>query len=91
MNDITNVEIDNPIDIWSYVKELAENKIVSRTVYERELVEKVYRNNENSFDHILLPTEKNNFYIVIVVDLKNNKICGHRALDLNIEYSIGKK
>ncbi len=58
MNDITNVEIDNPIDIWSYVKELAENKIVSRTVYERELVEKVHRNNENSFDHILLPTEK---------------------------------
>lgn len=87
MTDITNVEIDNPINIWEYVKELTENKIVTRIVYERELVEMVYRNDENTFDHILLPTEKDNSYIVIIIDLKKNEIYGHRALDVNIEYS----
>jgi len=87
MNDITNVEINNPINIWEYVKELTENKIVSRIVYKRELVEMVYRNDENTFDHILLPTEKENSYIIIITDLKKNEIYGHRALDVNMEYS----
>jgi hypothetical protein len=86
MTDITQVEIDNPIDIWDYVRQLTENKIVNQIVYEKELVEKVYRNNLNTFDHILLPTEKQNVFLTIVVELSKNEIFGHKVLDLNSKY-----
>ncbi|WP_299005770.1 hypothetical protein [uncultured Tenacibaculum sp.] len=58
MTDITEMEINEPIDIWNYVKKLTKNQIVNRIVYENELVEKVYRNDLKTFDHILLPTKK---------------------------------
>ena len=86
MADITEKEIDEPIDIWNYVKKLTENQIVSRIVYEKELVEKVYRNDLKTFDHILLPTEKQNVFLTIVVDLEKKKIFGYKILDLNKEY-----
>jgi len=88
MTDITETEFDEPIDIWSYVEELTENQIVNRIVYEKELVEKVYRNDLKTFDHILLPTEKQNVLLTIVVDLEKKKIFGHKILDLNKEYGI---
>jgi|AVFP01.1.fsa_nt_gi hypothetical protein len=86
MTDITETEIDEPIDIWNYVKKLTENQIVNRIVYEKELVEKVYRNDLKTFDHILLPTEKQNVFLTIVVDLEKKEIFGYKILDLNMEY-----
>ncbi|MCH4554136.1 hypothetical protein [Aestuariibaculum lutulentum] len=88
MTDITESETDEPIDIWTYVKKLTENQIVNRFVYEKELVEKVYRNDLKTFDHVLLPTEKQNVFLTIVVDLKKKIIFGHKILDLNTEYGI---
>ena len=88
MTDITQMEIDEPIDIWNYVKHLTENQTVDRIVYEKELVEKVYRNDLKTFDHILLPTENQNVFLTIVVDLKNKKVFGHKILNLNKEYAI---
>ncbi|CAM1339180.1 hypothetical protein [Tenacibaculum aestuarii] len=88
MTDITEMEINEPIDIWNYVKKLTESQIVNRIVYENELVEKVYRNDLKTFDHILLSTEKQNVFLIIVVDLKKKKIFGHKILDLNKEYVI---
>ena len=88
MTDITQMEIDEPIDIWDYVKHLTENQTVDQIVYEKELVENVYRNDLKTFDHILLPTENQNVFLTIVVDLKNKKVFGHKILDLNKEYGI---
>ena len=88
MTDITEIEIDEPVDIWNYVKLLTENQIVNRIVYEKELVEKVYRNDLKTFDHILLPTEKQNVFLTIVVDLEKKEVFGHKFLDLNKEYGI---
>ena len=88
MTDVTEMEIDEPIDIWDYVEKLTENKIVNRIVYEKELVEKVYQNDLKTFDHILLPTEKQNVFMIIVVDLEKKKVYGHKILDLNKEYGI---
>ena len=88
MTDITEMEIDEPIVIWSYVKELTENQTLHLIVYKKELVKKVYRNDLNAFDHILLPTEKQNVFLTIVVDLKKKRIFGHKILNLNKEYGI---
>lgn len=76
------------LDIWPYVQQLIKDKFVLDYVYKNELVEKVYRNDKNTFDHVLLPTSDSNVLIVIIVDLKQEIIRGHYRLDLNKEYGL---
>ena len=88
MTDITLMEIEEPIDIWNYVEELTKRKAVDQYVFDRQLVELIYRNDQNTYDHVLLPTENKNIFMVIVVDLKKKKIFGHRILNLNEKYRL---
>ena len=88
MTDITQVEIDDPINIWDYVGELAKAKLVQQRILDQQLVKYVYRNNQETYDHVLLPTDHNNVFMVIVVDLQERSIFGHITLDLNKEYGI---
>ncbi|MEM7185995.1 MAG: hypothetical protein AAF466_04985 [Bacteroidota bacterium] len=88
MIDITNREIDDVIDIWHYVKILVDNNIVDELIYNRKLVEKVYRNAQENYDHVLLPTDSINVFLVIVVDVVSKRILGHSRLDLNEKYGI---
>ena len=74
------------MDIWSYVQKLNKEKVVLDYVYENKLVETVYRNNENSFHHVLLPTDSKNVFIVIIINVTAKDIKGHFCLDLNREY-----
>lgn len=86
MNDVT--ETAEPIiDIWPYVEKLVENSIVLPYVFENNLVEQVYRSNDNKYDHILLPTEKQNYFVVLVIDRTEKILTGHYFLDLNKLYS----
>ncbi|MCT4663670.1 MAG: hypothetical protein N4A45_00385 [Flavobacteriales bacterium] len=88
MTDITQMEIDEPINIWNYVKKLIEfeSGTIDNFVFEKELVEKVYRNDLKTYDHILLPTNTQNVFMTIIVDLKTKLIFGHKLLDLNKMY-----
>ena len=87
MADVT--ETAEPIvDIWTYVKDLVYENIVSEYVFKNNLVEKVYRNDSSTFDHILLPTNDKNVFIVIVVKIGNATILGHYKLDLTKEYFL---
>lgn len=76
------------VDIWPYVQKLVSVNKILPEVYERELVEKVYRSNDKTYDHVLLPTTNKNIFIVIVVDRDRLKIYGHSTLDLNKEYGL---
>ena len=76
------------IDIWSFANHLVYEKIINEYVYENQLVENVYRNNTNTFDHILIPTEKPEFFTVIIVDLTKAEIKGYYKLDLKEEYGL---
>lgn len=89
MLDVTDIA-EPVVDIWPYVKQLMLDKIVEQYAFENELVEKVYRNQNNTYDQILLPSSDKNVFIVILVDLFNKKINGHYRLDLNEEYYINK-
>jgi hypothetical protein len=89
MVDVTE-KAEAVIDIWPYVKELMDQKIVLPLVYEKELVEKVYRNQTRSFDHILLPTPDPNVFVVVIVDIDQKNISGHYLLNLNNEYGLKK-
>ncbi|MEP6513790.1 MAG: hypothetical protein ABJA79_07965 [Parafilimonas sp.] len=87
MVDVTK-SAEPTVDIWSYVRQLTREKIVLDYVFDKELVEKVYRNQANTFDHVLLPTDNKNIFIVIIVDLKHRLIKGHYRLDLEREYGL---
>ena len=76
------------VDIWQYVKYLVAQGIVSDYVFNNRLVEKVYRNNKQTFDHVLLPTSNKHFFIVIIVDCDLKLIYGHYKLDLAKEYLL---
>jgi hypothetical protein len=76
------------VDIWEYVGQLVKQNVVIQYVYDKQLVETVYRNQTNTFDHVLLPTDKENYFVVLIVDLIHHKITGHYPLDLNKEYGL---
>ncbi len=87
MFDVTEVA-EPVVDIWPYVEQLTLDKTVEQYTFENGLVEKVYRNQNSTFDQILLPTSDKNVFIIILVDLVNKRIKGHYRLDLNEEYGI---
>ena len=76
------------VDIWEYVEKLTVENVVSKYVLENGLVEKVYRNQTDTFDHVLLPTPKDNCFVLLIIDLVAEKVKGHYLLDLNAEYGI---
>ncbi len=73
-------------DIWPFVEILNSKQIVHSYTFKNKLIEAVYRNKTNTFDHVLLPTPDANIFIVIVVDLLNKTVKGYRQLNLNAEY-----
>ena len=75
------------LNIWPFVNELKKAKIVSKKINEKDLVYKVYRNFEENFEHILLTTEKDNHYLVVLVNLNKNKIKGYFPLEMTNEYT----
>ena len=87
MQDVTETA-EPVVDIWPYVELLVKANVVLQYVFDRELVESVYRSQDGVFDHILIPTDNSNCFTVVVVDLLRRKIKGHYKLDLNKEYGI---
>lgn len=85
MHDVTTTA-EPTVDIWGYVAILVKENIVAQYTYVKNLVEYVYRNDSATFEHVLLPTEHENVFIVVVVDLVNKSILGHYKLDLNELY-----
>lgn len=90
MVDVT-ATAEPAVDIWEYAEQLADQRVIDKYVVDQGLVEFVYRNTENTFDHVLLPTDDSNAYIVLVVDLINPWVIGHHRLDLNALYSTLRK
>ena len=87
MEDATEFA-EGVVDIWPYVAILVDQGVVLQYVYDNALVEMVYRNTDDDFDHILLPTDDENIFTVIVVDLEEVEIYGHYILNLKEEYGL---
>jgi hypothetical protein len=85
MTDVTQTA-EPVVDVWPYVELLSKEGIVSNYVLENSLVEKVYRSKDSKYDHVLLPTAKENNFLVLVIDIEAKAIMGHHQLDLNKLY-----
>lgn len=87
MEEISSEEVSF-FNIWPYVSLLKYFKILPEKIKENKLVHKVYRNSTWKFEHILLSTEKENNYVVIVVNRTKKKIIGYFPLDLEGKYDL---
>lgn len=76
------------VNIWNYAKQLLKNNLISEYGFSQRYVEAVYENNEHTYQHILLFTNRKNSYIVIIVDIIHKTISGHYILDLNEKYGF---
>ena len=81
MTDVTETA-DPVVDITDYVEALAAEGLVLPNTIEEELIEIIYRNEDETFDHILLPTDDEEIFIALVVDLTEEQILGHYRMDL---------
>ena len=86
MRDVVRTATD-VIDIWPYVAAIPASELGSHQV-QSGVVERVYRNGADTFDHVLVATKSANVYLAIVVDLAGQSVMGHRVLDLNLEYGL---
>lgn len=87
MHDVTKTaELSQ--DIWDYAEKLLNVAPISEDGVRQRQLEAVYENDEQTFRHILLFGEKENCYIVIVVDLTEKSIFGFYPLDLNEAYGL---
>ena len=84
MEDVTETA-DPTVDISPYAEALIAEGLILHNTLEEELIEIVYRNEEGTYDHILLPTDDEDIFIAIVVDLIGERILGHYRMDLNEE------
>ncbi|HTL09748.1 MAG TPA: hypothetical protein VL307_15855 [Chitinophagaceae bacterium] len=87
MTDITGLP-NTAAAIWPYVEELVQQALLPAAVAAEKKVEMVYRNGNNSFHHVLLPTGNANTFIVLLTDPATQTIRGHYPLNLNEVYGI---
>jgi serine/threonine-protein kinase RIO1 len=76
MTEIT-VSDKSIFNIWPYISKLKSAKVLSHKIKESQLVHKVYRNSTDDFEHILLSTEKENHFVVIVANRNKKKTVGY--------------
>jgi hypothetical protein len=86
MIDVTN-KAESIVDIWPYVELLVKQNLALSYVCKKQLVEKVYRSADNKHDHVVLPTDDQNNFIVLIIDLNSKTILGHHILNLAKLYS----
>jgi hypothetical protein len=84
MEDVTETA-DPVVDISPYVEALIAAGLILPNTLEEELIEIIYRNEEQTYDHVLLPTDHEEIFIAIVIDLDGEQILGHYRMDLNDE------
>jgi hypothetical protein len=87
MIDVTETA-EAVVDIWPYVQQLTLDYVLPHYAYQEQLVEAVSRNDKQTFEHVIIPTDKKNVFVVVIVDVRRKGIKGHYVLDLNKEYGL---
>ena len=75
-----------PFDFWPYVDSLPPRS--DGYVVEREEVSASFIMRSGRWQHVLLATDKLNVFVVLVLDLQEQVVLGHRLLNLNALYGV---
>ena len=77
-----------PFDFWPYVELIPDADYEGFDGSEGQ-VSNVWRSDDGHFEHVLIDTkEDSNVFMVIVLDLRERCVFGHRLLNLTKEYGI---
>jgi hypothetical protein len=76
------------VDIWQWALQLVASNLIPQYTADNYLVEAVYRNQTATYEHVLLPTAKEQVFICIIIDLAQRSAAGYYKLDLGEEYQI---
>lgn len=80
MQDVTRVAgAAVNLDVWPYTEAVLAHEYSDRDTDKWD-VERVYRNADNSFQHILIPTHRRKEFLVIVVDVEARDVLGYYLL-----------
>jgi hypothetical protein len=82
-----SLEAEPPVDFWGYVDTIPEEDFAGHDCSEGK-VGHVWDDATGRFQHILIQSEDRNVFMVIVVELREGTVFGHRLLDLNREYGL---
>lgn len=84
MRDVTE-DAEVAADIWPYVSAVKPLLGSASKVLD---VAHVHRDADERFDQVLIGTDQENVFLVIIVDRTERGIFGHHLLDLKAEYSL---
>ena len=84
-----HVSIDTapPFDFWSYFEAIPEADFKGHDCSDG-FVDHAWTDATGKFQHVLVRSEEKNAFMVLVLDLSNQSVYGHRFLNLNEEYGI---
>ena len=86
MREVTG-SADEIVDLWGYADPIIETEFQSYAAWEWR-VAYIYESAAGQYQHIGIPVPLNNTYLVIVVDVPNERIAGHHYLDLGAFYGV---
>jgi hypothetical protein len=84
MQDVT-ATAEQLMDIWPYVDSIPVARLGGFALTD---VTHVYRNNANAFEHVLIGTDDENVFLVVVLLLDGPEIYGYHLLDLVTLYGL---
>ena len=84
----TEVSPDGVIDIAPCVAAIARDDLDGHRVLDGLPIEVVYRSSPVVFDFVHVMTDRENVYLVVVVDVQAGTVFGHHLLNLNKEYGL---
>lgn len=76
-----------PFDFWDYFNAIPEVDFKGCDCSDGS-VDYVYRDEGGQYEHVLINSNRQSLYMVLVLDLANARVVGHRLLDLNDEYGL---
>ena len=75
------------LEVWPYIDEIPTEDLRGYSIDGKD-VECVFRSADDHYDHVLIPTNTWNTYLVVVVDRANNDVLGHHVLNRNDLYDL---
>ena len=76
-----------PFAFWNYFENIPASHFENHDCSEG-MVDSVYEDQSARYQHILVRSDSKNVFMVMVLDLENRDVLGHRLLSLNEEYGI---
>ena len=80
-------EVQPPFDFWPYFETIPAKDFRGLDCSDGA-VDCVYRDTTGRYQHVLVNSDDENVFMVVVLDTSQGAVLGHRLLDLNKEYGL---